>query len=80
MISHVDMFVHRGNWAKLLGRRALDASGLRALPPSADAIMRRYGFKTCAIVGRGLHSSTVRLNFRASCGIGGASGSCLGVV
>jgi len=30
--------------------------------------------------GRGLHSSTSRLNLSASCGIGGASRGCLGVV
>jgi hypothetical protein len=29
---------------------------------------------------RGLHSSTFRLNLSASCGIGGASSGCLGVV
>ena len=51
IISHRDLFIHRANWAKLLGNKALDSAALRALPPNADAIMRRYGFKSCAIVG-----------------------------
>ena len=32
------------------------------------------------ITGRGLHSSSFRLNVSALCGIGGASGGCLGGV
>lgn len=51
IISYRDMFVHRANYARLLGNRALTPEAIRALPPNADAIMRRYGFKTCAVVG-----------------------------
>jgi hypothetical protein len=32
------------------------------------------------VFGRGLHSSTIRLNLRAFCGIGGAARGCLGGV
>ena len=34
----------------------------------------------CALAGRGLYSSTFRLNFSATCGIGGAFRGGLGVV
>ena len=37
-------------------------------------------FDSYAHLGRGLHSSTFRLNLSAFCGIGGAFRGCLGVL
>jgi hypothetical protein len=52
-------FIHHANYAKLLGNKALSAAALKALPPDADTIIHRYGFKSCAIVG-----NAVGLGFR----------------
>jgi len=50
--------------------------------PTPDAECRGLGqpLHAAAVPGRGLHSSTFRLNLSALCGIGGASEGCLGVV
>jgi len=44
------------------------------------ALMEGMAFKDTVVLGRGLHSSTFRINVSAFCVIGGAFSGCLGGV
>lgn len=51
-LSYGDLFVHQGNYRRLLGHG--NFTQLRhphLLPQSADALFARFGFDSCAVVG-----------------------------
>ena len=58
--------------AELLIPKKSDLQLIKVAAPSRQGLGRVHS--------RGLHSSTFRLKLSASCGIGGAARSCVGVV
>uniref|UniRef100_A0A061RJU4 Cmp-n-acetylneuraminate-beta-galactosamide-alpha--sialyltransferase 1 n=1 Tax=Tetraselmis sp. GSL018 TaxID=582737 RepID=A0A061RJU4_9CHLO len=51
-VSPSDIFVHQGNYRRLLGRENFtELKCPHLLPRSAASISRRFGFRSCAIVG-----------------------------